>query len=82
VAKTEPSELSIHSVQERTKNEGSMANMIGLIVARNTMAGCDVRKTGVAAFHQPLRFYGSDQLHSCHQYCALIKSLTFVLLKV
>jgi aromatic-L-amino-acid decarboxylase len=46
---------------------GSMANMIGLIVARNTMAGSDVRETGVAAIQQPLRFYGSDQLHSCHQ---------------
>jgi aromatic-L-amino-acid decarboxylase len=28
---------------------GSMANMIGLIVARNTMASSDVRETGVAA---------------------------------
>jgi aromatic-L-amino-acid decarboxylase len=46
---------------------GSMANMIGLIVARNTMASSDVRETGVAAIQQPLRFYGSDQLHSCHQ---------------
>lgn len=46
---------------------GSMANIIGLTVARNTMAGIDIRAEGVAAMPQPLRFYGSDQLHSCHQ---------------
>ena len=46
---------------------GSMANIIGLTAARNTMAGIDVRAEGVAAIPRPLRFYGSDQLHSCHQ---------------
>lgn len=46
---------------------GSMANLIGLTVARNVMAGIDVREEGVAAIPQPLRFYGSDQLHSCHR---------------
>ena len=46
---------------------GSMANIIGLTVARNEMAGIDVRKLGVSAIKKPLRFYGSDQLHSCHQ---------------
>ncbi|AVO37533.1 pyridoxal phosphate-dependent decarboxylase family protein [Pukyongiella litopenaei] len=46
---------------------GSMANIIGLTAARNAMAGIDVRSEGVAAMPQPLRFYGSDQLHSCHQ---------------
>jgi glutamate/tyrosine decarboxylase-like PLP-dependent enzyme len=46
---------------------GSMANLIGLTVARNVMAGVDVRAHGVAAMPQPLRFYGSDQLHSCHR---------------
>ncbi len=46
---------------------GSMANIIGLTVARNEMAGVDVREEGVAAIPAPLRFYASDQVHSCHQ---------------
>ena len=46
---------------------GSMANIIGLTVARNVKAGVDVRELGVAAIERPLRFYGSDQLHSCHR---------------
>ena len=46
---------------------GSMANLIGLTVARNVKAGVDVREEGVAAMPQPLCFYGSDQIHSCHR---------------
>lgn len=46
---------------------GSMANLIGLTVARNTKAGIDVRERGVAAIEKPLCFYGSDQIHSCHR---------------
>ena len=46
---------------------GSMANIIGLTVARNVKAGIDVREHGVAAIERPLRFYGSDQIHSCHR---------------
>ena len=46
---------------------GSMANLIGLTVARNVKAGIDVREEGVAAIPRPLRFYGSDQMHSCHR---------------
>ena len=46
---------------------GSMANMIGLTVARNEKAGIDVRERGVGALEKPLRFYGSDQLHGCHR---------------
>ena len=46
---------------------GSMANIIGLTVARNAKAGVDVRERGVAAMEKPLRFYGSDQIHSCHR---------------
>ena len=46
---------------------GSMANFIGLNVARNVKAGIDVRELGVAAIKKPLRFYGSDQMHSCHR---------------
>ncbi len=46
---------------------GSMANMVGLTVARNTMAGVDVRVEGITDLTQPLRFYASDQVHSAHQ---------------
>lgn len=46
---------------------GSMANIIGLTAARNAKAGVDLRAEGVAAMPKPLRFYGSDQIHSCHQ---------------
>jgi aromatic-L-amino-acid/L-tryptophan decarboxylase len=46
---------------------GSMANMVGLAVARNAMAGVDVRNDGVAAIPQALCFYASDQAHSCLQ---------------
>ena len=46
---------------------GSMANMVGLTVARNAMAGVDVRVEGVTNLPQPLRFYASDQVHSAHQ---------------
>ena len=46
---------------------GSVANLIGLTVARNVKAGIDLREEGVAALPRPLRFYGSDQIHSCHQ---------------
>jgi aromatic-L-amino-acid/L-tryptophan decarboxylase len=45
---------------------GSMANIIGLMAARNAMAGVDLRQEGVDAMPQPLRFYASDQVHSCH----------------
>lgn len=46
---------------------GSMANLIGLTVARNRMSGIDLRESGVGGLAAPLRFYGSDQIHSCHQ---------------
>ena len=46
---------------------GSMANLIGLTVARNKMSGIDLRELGVGALKAPMRFYGSDQMHSCHQ---------------
>jgi aromatic-L-amino-acid/L-tryptophan decarboxylase len=46
---------------------GSMANMVALTVARNAMAGVDVRAEGILGMPHPLRFYASDQVHSCHQ---------------
>ena len=46
---------------------GSMANIICLTVARNVMADSDIRAHGVADITRPLKFYASDQVHSCHQ---------------
>ena len=46
---------------------GSMANIVGLAVARNVKAGVDVRELGVAAIEKSLCFYGSDQIYSCHR---------------
>ena len=46
---------------------GSMANMVAHTVVRNAMAGVDVRTEGITGMPQPLRFYASDQVHSCHQ---------------
>ncbi len=46
---------------------GSMANLVAHTVIRNVAAGYDVRKDGIAALKKPLRFYASDQVHSCHQ---------------
>lgn len=46
---------------------GSVANLIGLTVARNALAGVEIREEGVAALPKALRYYCSDQAHSCHQ---------------
>lgn len=46
---------------------GSMANMVCLTVARNKMAGVDVREEGITALPKPLRFYTSDQVHTASQ---------------
>lgn len=47
---------------------GSLANLIGLTVARNAVArtafGVDVRADGVTDLPQPLVFYASDQTHT------------------
>lgn len=45
---------------------GSMANIIGLVAARNAMAGVDLHHDGLADMTRPLRFYASDQVHNCH----------------
>lgn len=45
---------------------GTMANIVGLTAARNAMAGIDLHEEGLAALPQPLVFYASDQVHSCH----------------
>jgi glutamate/tyrosine decarboxylase-like PLP-dependent enzyme len=41
--------------------------MVAHTVVRNAMAGVDVRAEGIMGMPQPLRFYASDQVHSCHQ---------------
>ena len=46
---------------------GSMANIIALTIARNVTSGVNIRDEGVCAIKKPLRFYGSDQIHGCHQ---------------
>jgi aromatic-L-amino-acid decarboxylase len=46
---------------------GSMANFVGLAVARNSRAGVDVRQYGVAAIARPLATYASVEVHSCVQ---------------
>ena len=44
---------------------GSMANLIGLTVARNHMAPVDVREHGLQSLDQPMLVYASDEVHSC-----------------
>lgn len=46
---------------------GSMANLVAHTVIRNLAAGYDVRREGIAGLKAPLRFYASDQVHSCNQ---------------
>jgi len=46
---------------------GSMANFVGLTVARNSLPGLDVRNEGVAASPQRLLAYASVEVHSCVQ---------------
>jgi len=45
----------------------SMANLIGLTVARNTASEVDVRAVGVRALPSDLTFYASVEVHSCVQ---------------
>jgi glutamate/tyrosine decarboxylase-like PLP-dependent enzyme len=45
----------------------SMANLVGLAVARTATAPIDVRAEGVASLPKALRFYASAEVHSCIQ---------------
>jgi glutamate/tyrosine decarboxylase-like PLP-dependent enzyme len=54
---------------------GSMANLVGLTVARNTMAGYNIRKEGVAAAPKPMRIYASEETHSSVQKAAELLGL-------
>lgn len=52
---------------------GSMANLVGLTVARNAKAGIDVNQHGVQSVRQPLTFYCSAQTHnSVHKAIGLL----------
>jgi aromatic-L-amino-acid decarboxylase len=46
---------------------GSVANLVGLTVARNRATDCDVRAAGVRAVPGTLAFYSSSEAHSCLQ---------------
>lgn len=46
---------------------GSMANVLGITIARNDRAGFDVRERGLQGAPQPLVVYASTEVHSCNQ---------------
>ncbi|MFW9905735.1 MAG: pyridoxal phosphate-dependent decarboxylase family protein [Candidatus Thorarchaeota archaeon] len=56
-----------HTASGLLVSGGSMANLVGLTVARNQKAGYDIRKLGVNYSPKPMTFYGSVEMHSSLQ---------------
>jgi len=54
---------------------GSMANFVGLAVARHQHAGYDIRKEGVRAGERQMTIYASREVHSCNQKAAELLGL-------
>lgn len=54
---------------------GSMANLVGLTVARNTLAEYDIRKRGVRDLPRPMTLYCSEETHSSIQKAAELLGL-------
>lgn len=46
---------------------GSMANFVGLAVARNVKAGFEIRREGIHASSKRMTFYASAEVHSSNQ---------------
>ena len=46
---------------------GSMANLVGLTIARNTLANVDLRRHGMQSLDKKLAVYASTEVHSCNQ---------------
>ena len=46
---------------------GSMANYVGITVARHVMAGYDIRKRGIIEGASQFTVYASTEVHSCNQ---------------
>ncbi len=54
---------------------GSMANITGLIVARNSFSDFNVRQNGLQKIAAPMVFYCSSETHACMQKAAEIMGL-------
>src|SRR5205085_5369688 len=54
---------------------GSMANLVGLTVARNAMAEVDVAKVGLQGAPRRMVFYGSTETHSSEPKAAALLGL-------
>jgi len=46
---------------------GSMANLVGLTIARNTLADFNIRKYGIQSIDKSLTVYASTEVHSSNQ---------------